>query len=361
MCNELPTQRLALLAKDARHSQDPPAPVPEDITATGLRPAHGFGSQSITISRMHAPRLIFAGTPAFAVPPLRALIQSGQSPVAVYTQPDRPSGRGRKTQPSPVKAAALDAGIPVQQPTSLRDAGALAGLGALEADLMIVAAYGLILPQAALDAPRLGCVNIHASLLPRWRGAAPIQRAILAGDEMTGICLMRMEAGLDTGPVFRCRQVAIAADETGGSLHDRLAAVGAEVLLEALPTILNGSVNPTPQDHARASYARKLDKAEANIDWTRDAPSIERQIRAFNPWPVAQTRLDGDVLRLWLASALPGRGGPPGAVLHAGRDGIDVATGSGLLRILRLQAPGKRPVEAADFINSRDLGGAVFG
>jgi methionyl-tRNA formyltransferase len=310
---------------------------------------------------MHAPRLIFAGTPAFAVPSLRALIRSGQAPVAVYTQPDRPSGRGRKTRPSPVKTTALDAGIPVHQPPTLRDASAGAKLVALEADLMIVAAYGLILPQTALDAPRLGCVNIHASLLPRWRGAAPIQRAILAGDEATGICIMRMEAGLDTGPVFRCREVAIAADDTGGSLHDRLAAVGADLLLEVLPGILDGSLAPVPQDHARATYAKKLEKAEAAVDWSRDAPSIERQVRAFNPWPVAQTRLDGEVLRLWLARALPGSGGPPGAVLHAGREGIDVATGDGLLRILSLQAPGKRPVDAAAFVNSRDLGGTIFG
>jgi methionyl-tRNA formyltransferase len=310
---------------------------------------------------MYSPRLIYAGTPEFAVPPLQALIRTGQAPVAVYTQPDRPSGRGRKTRPSPVKATALTAGIPVLQPTTLRDAEAIAELAALQADLMIVAAYGLILPRAALDAPRLGCINIHASLLPRWRGAAPIQRAILAGDQMTGICIMGMEAGLDTGPVYLSRKVGITADETGGSLHDRLAAVGAEALLAVLPAILDGSAKPEPQDDDRATYARKLDKAEAEIDWTRDAPAIERQVRAFNPWPVAQTRLGGEVLRLWLARALPGGGGPPGAVLQAGRDGIDVATGDGLLRILRLQAAGKRPVDAADFVNSRDLGGAVFG
>jgi methionyl-tRNA formyltransferase len=260
-----------------------------------------------------------------------------------------------------VKATALTAGIPVLQPTTLRDAEAIAELAALQADLMIVAAYGLILPRAALDAPRLGCINIHASLLPRWRGAAPIQRAILAGDQMTGICIMGMEAGLDTGPVYLSRKVGITADETGGSLHDRLAAVGAEALLAVLPAILDGSAKPEPEDDDRATYARKLDKAEAEIDWTRDAPAIERQVRAFNPWPVAQTRLGGEVLRLWLARALPGGGGPPGAVLQAGRDGIDVATGDGLLRILRLQAAGKRPVDAADFVNSRDLGGAVFG
>ncbi len=310
---------------------------------------------------MQTPRLIYAGTPDFAVPPLQALIQHGLAPIAVYTQPDRPSGRGRKTRPSPVKSVALDAGIPVLQPPSLRGAEALAELAALRADLMIVAAYGLILPQAALDAPRLGCVNIHASLLPRWRGAAPIQRAILAGDARTGICIMRMEAGLDTGPVFLSHPVDIAADETGGSLHDRLASVGAEALLAALPAILDGSAEPPPQDDDRATYAKKLDKAEAAVDWSRDALSIERQIRAFNPWPVAQTPLGDDNLRLWLARALPGGGAAPGTVVNAGRAGIDVATGDGLLRILRLQAPGKRPVDAADFVNSRDLEGVVFG
>jgi len=310
---------------------------------------------------MPLPRIIFAGTPDFAVPALAALLGSGWPIVAVYTQPDRPAGRGRKLQPSPVKRTALSAGIPVEQPATLKDEAVRAGLRGLDADLMIVAAYGLLLPKAVLALPRLGCVNIHASLLPRWRGAAPIQRAIAAGDSRTGISIMAMAAGLDTGPVYLTRAIDIAPRETGGSLHDRLAELGAEALLEALPGIADGSLEPVPQDDARATYASKLSKAEARIDWGRSAAEIDRLIRAFDPWPVAETGLGEQTLRIWAAEPLAGpAGAPPGQVLAAGKAGIDVTTGDGLLRITRLQPPGKRPMAAADFVNARDLHGAVF-
>jgi len=308
-------------------------------------------------------RLVFAGTPDFAVPSLQALIDAGHDLVAVYTQPDRPAGRGRKLHQSPVKSLALSHGIPVCQPLSLkRDSGALAELRALAPDLMVVAAYGLILPVPVLEAPRLGCVNVHASLLPRWRGAAPIQRAVLAGDSVSGVCIMRMEAGLDTGPVYLCREVTLEAAETGGSLHDKLAVLGARALIEALPGIADGSRVPEPQDAALATYASKLDKAEARIDWGHSAVAIERQVRAFDPWPVAQTSLKGESLRIWSAQAIEGGGvgARPGEVVSAEKNGILVATGDGLLRITRLQPPGKRAMDAADFINARRLDGSRF-
>ena len=310
---------------------------------------------------MPKPRIIYAGTPDFAVPPLQALLATGYDIAAVYTQPDRPAGRGRKLAASPVKQVAVDAGIAVMQPASLKDEQALAALRALAADLMIVAAYGLLLPPTALNATRLGCVNIHASILPRWRGAAPIQRAILAGDEQTGISIMGMEAGLDTGPVYLLRTIDIAKDETGGSLHDRLAPLGAEALMAALPGILDGSLRPSPQEDGQSTYAKKLSKDDARIDWSRSAVDIERQVRAFDPWPVAQARLGEDMLRVWAAQALPSdNDGAPGQVMATSKDGIDVATGAGLLRIKRLQAPGKRPMAACDFINARSLDGTLL-
>lgn len=312
---------------------------------------------------MPAPRLVFAGTPAFSVPCLATLIGAGQNVVCVYTQPDRPAGRGRKLQHSPVKELALSHGIPVRQPESLkRDRDERQVLRELAPDLMVVVAYGLILPQSVLDTPPLGCVNVHASLLPRWRGAAPIQRAVLAGDAQTGVCIMRMEAGLDTGPVYHRLAIPIAPDETGGSLHDRLSILGARALIEALPGILDGTSRPEPQDDSHATYARKLDKAEAAIDWGEPAAAIERRVRAFDPWPVATTRLDDEVLRIWSAEAADAdvTGASPGTVLATGGAGIEVATGSGRLRITRLQAPGKRPMDAQDFLNARRLDGARF-
>ncbi|MCC8995173.1 MAG: methionyl-tRNA formyltransferase [Candidatus Contendobacter sp.] len=308
------------------------------------------------------PRLIFAGSPEFAVPALHALLTAGHRPVAVYTQPDRPAGRGRRMRSSPVKIHALAAGIPVYQPATLRDPAAQAELAALEPDLLIVAAYGLILPPAVLAIPRLGCVNIHASLLPRWRGAAPIQRAILAGDAKTGVCLMQMEAGLDTGPVYVRAAIPIERSTTGGELHDRLAALGAATLQAALSDLLAGRLTPEPQDDAGATYAAKLDKAEAELDWSHPAPDLERQVLAFNPYPVAQTRLAEFTLRVWRAVADPESStAPPGTVLSEGPEGIVVAAGSGRLRLTEVQLPGGKPLAAAAFLNARQLAGRRLG
>lgn len=306
-------------------------------------------------------RIVFAGTPDFSVPPLRALLDSPHQVVGVYSQPDRPAGRGRKLTPSPVKAEAVAAEVPVFQPTSLKDADAQRALASLQPDLLVVVAYGLLLPQAVLGIPRLGCVNIHASLLPRWRGAAPIQRAILAGDDETGVGIMRMKAGLDTGPVYLEKRLPIEPGDTGGSLHDKLAKLGAEALMAALPGIADGSLTPVPQDDSRTCYAKKLDKAEAEIDWTRPAVEIARQVRAFNPWPVAQTRFEDAILRIWNAQPVKGEGAGPGMVMNVGRHGIDVATGDGLLRITRLQMPGKKSVSAADFVNAYAIQGVTLG
>jgi len=304
-------------------------------------------------------RIVFAGTPDFSVPPLQALLQGGHRVVAVYTQPDRPAGRGRKLSASPVKQLAAEHGIHVLQPQSLKHEPDQAELAALKPDLIVVVAYGLLLPQAVLDTPRLGCVNIHASLLPRWRGAAPIQRAIAAGDRETGITIMQMEAGLDTGPMLHTLTCPIEDEDTGGSLHDRLSELGARALMEALPAIASGTVAARAQDDAVATYAHKLKKEEADIDWSRPAEDIARLVRAFNPWPVAQTRLGDRTMRIWRAGAAAGSA-EPGVVTAAGRDGIEVGTGDGLLRITQLQMPGKRPMSAADFLNAHDLDGAVF-
>ncbi|MBI5041800.1 MAG: methionyl-tRNA formyltransferase [Gammaproteobacteria bacterium] len=298
-------------------------------------------------------RIVFAGTPEFAVPTLRVLLASPHSVVGVYTQPDRPAGRGRKLRASPVKELAFEHGIPVEQPLTLKTAESQAALASYAPDLMVVVAYGLILPQTVLDLPCHGCVNVHASLLPRWRGAAPIQRAILAGDPETGVTLMRMEAGLDTGPMLAKITCPIAPEDSAADLHDRLAALGGDLLGTHLEALLHDDLRAETQDDSLATYAAKLDKAEAELYWTRPAAELLRQVHAFNPWPVAQSGFRGQVLRIWRATVVPGQG-QPGTVLRAGRDGVDVACGQASLRLLEVQLPGGRRISAADFSNSQN-------
>lgn len=306
-------------------------------------------------------RVGFAGTPAFALPALEALIGSPHPIVAVLTQPDRPAGRGQTLAESPVKRRARSLGMPILQPERL-DAAAVEALRALALDALVVVAYGLLLPEAALAAPRLGCFNIHASLLPRWRGAAPIQRAILAGDTTTGVTLMRMQRGLDTGPTLAQSAVTIGPTETAGSLHDRLAQLGAELLLPTLAALAAGQARETPQPAVGITYAAKIEKREALIDWHEDSEHILRLIRAFNPWPVAETRLDGLQLKIWEAERLataprgwPGAALAPGTVLGASAAGIDVACGHGVLRLTRLQLAGRKPLAAGEFLRGRSL------
>ena len=305
-------------------------------------------------------RVVFAGTPDFSVPILQALLDSGHSVVAVYSQPDRPAGRGRKLTPSPVKQLALQHQLPVFQPASLKTSEARQQLAELRPDLMVVVAYGLILPQAVLDLPARGCVNLHASLLPRWRGAAPIQRAILAGDRQAGVCLMQMEAGLDSGPVLAEVRTDITDDDTGGSLHDRLSRLAADLLVGHLGDLEQGVLEPVVQDESLVSYAGKLEKSEAVINWQQDAAQLERQVRAFNPWPVAQAKYQGQVLRVWNAKAIDSAAGMPGSVVAAGKQGIDVACGTGCLRLLTIQLPGGKRLSAADFLNARSVDGVVL-
>lgn len=297
-------------------------------------------------------RLVFAGTPDFAATALEALLNTHHTLVGVYSQPDRPAGRGRKLQPSPVKQVALEHGIPVFQPESLKAPEAQQQLASLEPDVMIVAAYGLILPEAVLNIPRYGCLNIHASLLPRWRGAAPIHRALAAGDAETGITIMQMDKGLDTGDMLLKTVTPIAADDTGGSLHDRLAVVGGEAIVEALAQLESGKLHGQAQDNEQACYAHKLSKEEGHIDWTRSAASIERLVRAFNPWPGTYADLDKHRLRIHQAQALAEQSQKAaGTVVRRERDGIDVACGTGILRITRLQLPGSRAQSVNDLIN----------
>jgi len=315
---------------------------------------------------MQPLRIVFAGTPEFSVPALQALHDAGHSIVAVYTQPDRPAGRGREVASSAVKQRALALGVPVEQPPTLKSPDAQQRLAAYAPDLMVVVAYGLILPQAVLDIPRLGCLNIHGSLLPRWRGAAPIQRAVLAGDERTGISIMLMDAGLDTGPELLRRELTIGPRETGGELHDRLAPLGAQAIVEAVQGWAAGTLRAIPQPAAGATYAAKIRKEEARIDWTKTADEIDRQVRAFNPWPVAETRLGGEQVRIWEACPVTAENAAephaaPGTVLKAPAGRLVVATGGGLLELLTVQFPGRKPLKARDILNSRPLGGERFG
>lgn len=308
------------------------------------------------------PRILFAGTPEFAAISLKRLIQAGYPPVAVYTQPDRPAGRGRRLRPSPVKQLAQESGIPVWQPARLSSPEAQSALAELAPTLMIVAAYGLLLPAAVLAIPALGCVNIHASLLPRWRGAAPIQRALLAGDHDSGISLMQMDAGLDTGAVLATARCPITPHMTGGELHDQLAMLGAELLAQHLPAILAGAITPQPQDERLACYAHKVNKSEAQIDWHQPATQLARTINAFNPWPVAWTPLGTQRLRLWraYASDTPTTA-EPGSVVAESAEGVVVATGCGSLHLLSLQLPGRQCQPVGQFIQGYPLLGRVLG
>ncbi|AKK66423.1 methionyl-tRNA formyltransferase [Xanthomonas translucens] len=299
-------------------------------------------------------KIVFAGTPDFAVPSLRAAAQRHEV-VAVYTQPDRPAGRGRGLTPSPVKLEAIARGIAVLQPQTLRSPEALQTLRALQPDLMVVVAYGLILPKAVLAIPTHGCWNVHASLLPRWRGAAPIQRAIEAGDSETGVCLMQMEAGLDTGPVLMSQRTPIGDSDTGGQLHDRLAALGAQVLADGLG-LLRAGIRPVPQPQPEVgvTYAHKLDKAQARLDWQQPAAQLALRVRAFNPWPIAEAVLAGERVRIHGAVALElAHAQPPGMVLAASKQGIDIACGQGALRLRVLQREGGKAITAADYLNAR--------
>jgi methionyl-tRNA formyltransferase len=318
-------------------------------------------------------RLGFAGTPGFAVAALEALTQSQHRVVGVFTKADRAAGRGQKLHAGPVKARALELGLTVHQPASFKDPAACAELEDLRLDALIVVAYGLILPERALDAPRLGCFNIHASLLPRWRGAAPIQRAILAGDRISGVSIMRMEKTLDTGPVLAARSVDIGPLDTGETLHDRLAVLGGELVRETMDELAAGRAVETPQSAHGVTYAEKLSKAEAIIDWREDADQIARKVRAFMPTPIAETRWNGGQLRIWEAHASPESGAAagsaaaaaaslavPGSVLSASPAGIEVRCGRGILRVERLQQAGRKAVSAAEFIRAHRLAGASF-
>ena len=308
-------------------------------------------------------KLGFAGTPDFAVPALD-LLAAKHRICAVFTQPDRPAGRGRLLHTSPVKRRALDLGLTVHQPATFKSPQAIEMLRAAGVDALVVAAYGLILPAAVLSVPTWGCFNIHASLLPRWRGAAPIQRALLAGDATTGVTIMRMEAGLDTGPMLNSRSTDIGPADTAGTLHDRLAHMGAQLIDESLHAVSCGRVREVAQPAEGVSYAAKIDKSEALIQWQQSAEQIHRQVRAFNPSPVAQTQLKEQQLRVWDAEAIaaPGldRGSVPGTVLRATHEGIDVVCGTGILRILRLQLAGRKPLAAAQFLQGQRLDGMRF-
>jgi len=300
--------------------------------------------------------IIFAGTPDFAIPPLEALIRAGHAILAVYTQPDRPAGRGRQLTSSPVKVCAKKRGIPVYQPEDFKHADDITTLAALKPDLMVVVAYGLMLPIEVLTLPRLGCLNIHASLLPRWRGAAPIQRAIEAGDAVSGITIMQMDADLDTGAMLDRAETPILSEDTAQTLYDRLAQLGAERIVSVMSRLEKGGINAIEQDDAQANYAHKLNKAEAAIDWSLPSEFLARKIRAYNPWPVASTHHDGKRLRIWRAEALSdSTRGSPGTVLDISAKGITVQTGKGRLLITQLQAEGGKPLEATVFLNGYPL------
>ncbi len=298
-------------------------------------------------------RIIFMGTPAFSVPALNALVDAGHQIAAVYCQPPRPAGRGKKDRPTPVHARALELGLEVRHPTSLKGSAEQADFAALDADIAVVVAYGLILPQAVLDAPRKGCLNIHASLLPRWRGAAPIHRAIMAGDSETGVCIMQMEAGLDTGPVLLRATQPIAATDTTDSLHDTLSALGAGLITSALDQLDTLTAQPQPDEGV--TYAHKIDKAEARIDWSLPAAQVDRQIRGLSAFPGAWTELAGERVKLLASELVPDaqtKATPPGAALD---DTLTIACSTGAVRLLRLQRAGKAAQDAATFLRGRPV------
>ena len=297
-------------------------------------------------------RIIFAGTPDFAARHLQALLDSGHQVIAVYTQPDRPAGRGQQLQASPVKQLALAHDIPVFQPKSLKKAPAQQQLAALGADLMVVVAYGLILPQVVLDTPKLGCINVHGSLLPRWRGAAPIQRALWAGDTDTGVTIMQMDAGLDTGAMLSIASLPIEASDTSATLYDKLAVIGPRALVEALQDLPALQAKAQPQQDSAANYAEKLSKEEALLDFNKAAVALEREIRAFNPWPVSYLQLGTQQLKIWQARVEAGTA-KPGQVVRVDKKGIAIGTSDGLLVIEQLQPPGKKAMAVVDFLNGR--------
>ncbi len=299
-------------------------------------------------------RIIFAGTPDFAARHLDALLSSEHQVVGVFTQPDRPAGRGKKLMPSPVKVLAEEKGVPVFQPGSLRPQENQQLVADLQADIMVVVAYGLILPKAVLDMPRLGCINVHGSLLPRWRGAAPIQRSLWAGDDQTGVTIMQMDVGLDTGDMLHKLSCPITADDTSGSLYDKLADLGPQGLLHTLAQLAAGTANPEVQDEALVTYAEKLSKEEARVDWSLSAAQLERCIRAFNPWPMSYIVIDEQPVKIWQASVInTPTSAAPGTILEANRQGIQVATGEGILNLLSLQPAGKKAMGVQDLLNSR--------
>ncbi|MCL1047716.1 methionyl-tRNA formyltransferase [Shewanella electrodiphila] len=298
--------------------------------------------------------IIFAGTPDFAALHLQALIESEHNVVAVYSQPDRPAGRGKKLQASPVKQLAVANDIPVYQPASLRKEEAQAELAALNADIMVVVAYGLILPKIVLDTPRLGCINVHGSILPRWRGAAPIQRALWAGDNETGVTIMQMDIGLDTGDMLLKTSLKIEDTDTSAILYSKLAEQGPAALIEALAGISDGSITPEKQDEALANYAEKLSKEEAQIDWRKDAKQLWQEVRAFNPWPASHFPLQGNTIKVWQASySAEQTSAAPGTIIESNKHGITVATGNGALQLQVMQVPGKKQMPVADILNSR--------
>lgn len=310
---------------------------------------------------MTAPsKILFAGTPEFALASLKALAGAGYSIPAVITRPDRAAGRGRRLAASPVKAWAREAGLNLLQPLGWKDASLARQLEDFGADLLVVAAYGAILPAFALKACRLGAVNVHASLLPRWRGASPVAAAILAGDSHTGVTLMQMDAGLDTGPVLAARRIRIEPHETTGALELRLARLGAELLLERLEAILAGEAEGVPQDADASSYALRISKRQGRLDWSQPAEALARRVRAFDPWPVAHAMWDEKTLRLWRAQALDGPAGRPGQVLSVSRRGMDIATAAGVLRVRDVQLPGRRRMRACDAARGAPLDEAIL-